>query len=146
MRLIFLLYFTATTSASASCYYPSGSIAPADIPCNHNPTEDSACCGQGFICLSNGLCQNPLVAAGEFGLYSRGSCTDQSWTSSQCPKFCVGDSDVKTGGQEVLKCLGGDDLYYCNDSDVANANCSSGSNIITFAGTYPPQFQNNHTH
>ena len=138
MLLIFILFATLhTTHASSSCYYPSGDLATTDIPCNQS-SGDSACCGQGFICLSNGVCQNPSLTSNEPGLYSRGSCTDKSWNSSQCPKFCVNPSapfnDVQTSGQEVLKCPGRDDLFYCNDSNASGANCTTGENIVTFSG------------
>jgi hypothetical protein len=43
-------------------------------------------------------------------------------------------NDVQTSGQEVLKCPGTNDLFYCNDSDATEANCTTGENIITFSG------------
>lgn len=116
MLLIFIFFLTLhTTYASPSCYYPSGDHASTDVPCSQS--GDSVCCGQGFICLSNGVCQNPLLISNEPGLYSRGSCTDQTWNSSQCPRFCVNPNapfnDVQTSGQELLKCPGRDNLFYC---------------------------------
>jgi hypothetical protein len=38
-----------------SCYYPDGSIAHPDQPCSSDGV--SACCGFGFACLRNGVCQ-----------------------------------------------------------------------------------------
>jgi hypothetical protein len=66
---------------AASCYYPDGTLS-RDVPCSSG--ADSACCGSGAICLSNGLC---LSTVQPFGL-TRGSCTDPSYKIKECTKLC----------------------------------------------------------
>ena len=73
-------------AVNKNCYFPNGKISAEDVACN--PNDDfSPCCGKqsdgtSAYCLSNGHC---LV---DFKL-SRGSCTDQSWGSSNCAQHCA---------------------------------------------------------
>ena len=61
------------------CYYPDGTLATLDSPCF--PDADvSFCCGNGTACLADQLCYNDG--------YIRGSCTDKTWNSPECPQFC----------------------------------------------------------
>jgi hypothetical protein len=46
----------AWTTVSEACYFPDGIQATDNTPCYKNGTV-SVCCGPGFTCLSNGLCQ-----------------------------------------------------------------------------------------
>jgi hypothetical protein len=73
--------------AVAECYYPDGTQAVDDMPCD-SEAEESACCGGGFgsVCLSNKLCQSP-----DEGLI-RGSCTSENWSSPECAQYCLGRS------------------------------------------------------
>ena len=66
-----------------TCYYPSGTSSSPDTPC-HSDDRASACCAQTDTCLSNGLC----LAQGGPELITRGSCTDESWQSPECPQYC----------------------------------------------------------
>lgn len=70
------------TTASKSCYYPDGIQATDNTPCNQNANASvGVCCGPGFTCLSNGLCQQ--------GQYLfRGTCTDSTWKNQDCPSYC----------------------------------------------------------
>ena len=74
-----------------ACYFPDGSVSPQDIPCHSffPAGGASACCGAADVCLNNKLCL--AQTGGE--LISRGSCTDQTWQSLECPQIC---SDGKT--------------------------------------------------
>lgn len=76
-------------NSSHSCYYPSGIISPGK-PCHPN-AKNSVCCGPGFECLDNGLCQtSPLIDTPyKFTLY-RSACTDPTFQDPACPHFCVG--------------------------------------------------------
>jgi hypothetical protein len=76
---LFVLLFSARTLAQ-TCYYPDKSIAQYDVPCNASASA-SACCGSGSWCLDNGLCL-------DYGSISRGSCTDESWQSTECCPYC----------------------------------------------------------
>lgn len=70
--------------ATQTCYWPDGSIAEsgAGLPCGSN-NEVSHCCSERDACLENGLCYGTGV-----GVPYRGSCTDQNWNSTKCPKLC----------------------------------------------------------
>lgn len=67
-------------SVLATCYYPNGDVSQDDyIPCPNS----EACCPKDAFCLSNGLCWTSL------NFLFRASCSDQSWTSPDCPKYCL---------------------------------------------------------
>ena len=92
MAYLYLLLFGGITSPSSAqslsqrtCYFPNGQVSHDDHPCDGN-AEHSTCCGgppTGAVCLSNKLCK------GIDGLLSRGTCTDPTWTSPDCPSFCA---------------------------------------------------------
>lgn len=67
----------------ASCYYPDGTYIAQDRPCIDNGTQESFCCGPGSMCLSDKTCYYPSTTQ-----YARGSCTDESFESPACPRFC----------------------------------------------------------
>lgn len=94
----FVLGFLASIVASRSCYFPNGNLAVGDTPCRDEAA--SACCGPDAICLTNGLCisvQQPYVIA-------RGSCTDDSWQSSDCPNRCKNGQFSVTCDKWRLSC------------------------------------------
>lgn len=67
-------------SVLATCYYPNGTESPDDdISCPNS----KACCPKDAFCLSNGLCWSSL------NFLLRASCTDQSWTSPDCARYCL---------------------------------------------------------
>ena len=88
-----ILWFSISiheTQGASSCWFPNGAPAPVSLPCNLTESE-SACCARGLTCLSNGVCQidQDLENANDkIGTMWRGSCTDRSWQSSDCPLFC----------------------------------------------------------
>lgn len=85
--LVVLALWTGPALAARTCYYPDGTISSGDLACDEN-AKHSACCGAppfGGTCLSTGICSG--IPSG--GL-SRGSCTDPTWQSDACPKFCIG--------------------------------------------------------
>jgi hypothetical protein len=81
LNLVLLLVLFPSLSV-ATCYYPNGNEATTDVQCT--PGDNSACCGSGSICLSNGLC---MSIAQPFGL-SRGSCTDPNFEIDECTSAC----------------------------------------------------------
>lgn len=85
----------AARSLAQQCYYPSGKVGTADIPCSTS-SDSTHCCGKTGICLSNGYCMETSEESGPLGLY-RGSCTDRNWGSS-CPQECLGGKLVKFPG------------------------------------------------
>ena len=88
--LLLFLTFVGRTSAlsqDAACYSPNGVIAGGNYPCFLDQ-EQSACCGSGTICEASGLCK----VEGSVGVSDliRGTCTDSTWASSECPLYCTG--------------------------------------------------------
>ena len=105
--------------AQALCYFPDGeTVAIHDTPCTDG--THSFCCGQGFACISNGLCKltEHVVDAGPGqSTFVRGSCSDKSW-GSNCPGFCVStrNGDTLSGAMGLAQCVGNqNDQYYCLD-------------------------------
>ncbi|KAH6856258.1 hypothetical protein B0I37DRAFT_442955 [Chaetomium sp. MPI-CAGE-AT-0009] len=125
--------------AEAACYYPSGRLSPNDTPCRDD-TPHATCCGQGYACLSNGMCQatgEELVKSGA-SEFVRGACTDKTWRSSSCPLFCIEEGvDFLDGGNGVAKCENtADDLYFCiNSRSAEEASCEENRKLLYFAGT-----------
>ena len=68
----------------ALCYYPNGQVSD-DLECIPTAPE-TACCGRGSTCLSNGVCES--TNSSDIASYFRGSCTDSTWISTLCPRFC----------------------------------------------------------
>lgn len=107
-----------------SCYFPSGSPAPDDEPCNASAPV-SHCCRKPSVCLSNGYCFN----AGTVVPYvlSRGACTDSTFQSPSCPQRC---KDVAPSGPlSVPAVLGFPNApaQYCCDSYNSSGSCSYSS-------------------
>jgi hypothetical protein len=138
LLLVLCLNFVGA-SGEKKCYYPDNTLAPSDSDCN--PGEDaSVCCGKGYVCLRNGVCQIDPSTTGENaefrGTIWRGSCTDQSWSSARCPNFCtllgtnLGNS---SSGQQLGKCPDMEDTYYCKTSDV-EYDCKDGSKVFQIRG------------
>lgn len=69
-------------------------------------------------------------------LYARGSCTDKTWTSSDCLSVCVNPKlDHVDGGNDMFKCDTNDKWFYCKEDVRPQPNCTSGGGgIITFGG------------
>jgi hypothetical protein len=75
------------------CYFRSGQLDVNDIPCTNLTTlsdVDVPCCAPGRQCLENRICSNTTGDPDP----SRGSCTDWSWQSGNCPQFCDSGMDV----------------------------------------------------
>lgn len=81
-----VLLAASSTALAQSCYYPDGSL-PTDyvyVPCTGDSV--SSCCipSEGDVCLASGAC---YYKSRNYPF--RGACTDKSWSSSKCPKFCM---------------------------------------------------------
>ena len=96
LRFLGIAWFSSSVPRAIGtqpCWLPNGSSAPTSLPCNSTQTE-SACCMNGMTCLSNGVCQlnQDLTDTNwPIGTMWRGSCTDRSWQSSDCPLFCYSE-------------------------------------------------------
>ena len=91
-----LLLFLLPQLVTATCYWQNStlapddpySIAPDDTACF--PDQDnSPCCGTGWTCLSDGVC---YINIDNGDYYYRGTCTDRTWNSQQCPGWCFSQS------------------------------------------------------
>ncbi|KAK8224035.1 hypothetical protein BKA81DRAFT_206574 [Phyllosticta paracitricarpa] len=79
---------SSTNSSTRDCFYPDG-VQSKGLPCFPDQAV-SPCCGRGFICLSNGLCEPgpDLRRTYQYKIY-RSACTDSTWNSSSCPRVCI---------------------------------------------------------
>ncbi|KAL2671231.1 hypothetical protein Neosp_013810 [[Neocosmospora] mangrovei] len=119
----------SSTLVHAQCYYPNGQDAPRDTPCKPD-AEASACCAEGYICVSTGMCQ--FVEDVGTGKFARGSCTNQDWSSSECPNFCTDAEGEDAGGTDVTRCQGYTDRFFCPRTQNANV-CKDESKALIFS-------------
>lgn len=119
----------------ARCWFPDGqTVAAQDVPCHS--TGNSTCCGQGWACLSNNICEKTSYAQGAGSQYVRGSCTDPTWNDANCPNFCdspaIGDN--QQGGIGMSPCPNSDLEWVCQDSAGSTANCEATLGVVVFQG------------
>jgi hypothetical protein len=89
VALILLNIVGATPGPHKVCYFPNGNVSVAE-PCNLDAAQ-SSCCTQGWICLTNGMCQANNASAKIYtSKFFRGGCTDQNWKDPACPQICRG--------------------------------------------------------
>lgn len=79
---VLVLLTSIGAAAAQDCYYPNGDLSPNDSPCSSE--VQGACCPLNWECLSNGLC---YLESEDY--YERHTCTDQSWSDSNCPNLCT---------------------------------------------------------
>ena len=100
-----LLLVVVIPHVRAVCYYPNGE-ANDDIPCNAGPV--SVCCTRGWTCLTNGVCQNDNDSS--CIAWGRHSCTDSTFNSPECPRFCQSGKTWATPSVGVEAVLTSDGL------------------------------------
>ena len=129
----FLLYCSLVHSL---CYFPNGAVSTQDTPCRDD-LDQSTCCGQGYACLTNNMCMatgKELQKAGATR-FVRGSCTDKSWRSGNCPNFCADpEKDNTGGGMGISQCPGTYKMFYCIDSAMDQVDCDKQQNVLVFQG------------
>lgn len=114
--------FLSVTLAAVGdiCFYPDGiTTEPTHKPCN-TTLSTSACCDPLDSCSTSGLC------LGRSGFVYRGSCTDRTWKSANCPTTCLGDpfnNQAYSGFTPLWPCggPGGNSFDFCCNSP--NRNC-----------------------
>jgi hypothetical protein len=117
------------------CFYPDGSQAQSDYACNLT-AEHSFCCAIGYNCLDNKIC----VAEG-YSDWNRGSCTDKTWNSPDCPRFCMDFSS--SGGSWLVNCGEKDVCCYDTLAEFPNDCCSAnltGQNPVSMLPGEPTPF------
>ncbi|KAE9975709.1 hypothetical protein EG328_003026 [Venturia inaequalis] len=118
-----------SNSSSNSCYYPSGIISPGK-PCHPN-ANNSVCCGPGFECLGNGICQtSPLIDTPYKHTLYRSACTDPTFQDPACPHFCVGADDNPQAGQGMQVCSPELGTYCCK----RDYDCCTNSTLVYTLG------------
>jgi hypothetical protein len=78
---------SAQLTVQSACYNPDGALAQGNFPCFLDQ-KNSPCCGSNTICEDSGLCK-VLDSVGVSDLI-RGTCTDPTWSSPECPAYCLG--------------------------------------------------------
>ena len=112
-RFILAIALSATL-VHAQCYYPDGGEALRDVPCKPD-AEVSACCAEGYICVSTGMCQFVEYAG--------------------TGRFAPDAEGEEAGGTDVTRCQGYTDRFFCPRSQNANV-CKDESKALTFSGKY----------
>ena len=112
-----LVSYFASAFAQQSCYWPDGSGIASEqgVWVNCHPSQDSACCRQGELCLSNGLCYGPFLGVvgpskplAYFGPNTdsmrktyRGACTVSDWSNeTACPSQWCNDGKEPIPGRQ----------------------------------------------
>ncbi|KAI9830953.1 MAG: hypothetical protein M1826_004069 [Phylliscum demangeonii] len=88
----------AQAGNTTRCYTPNGSFDRDGFPCNvtaANNGDGTSCCRANDVCYSSGICYQ-----GWSGVTYRGTCTDASFKSKNCPSMCL---DKVTDGQPWIQ-------------------------------------------
>lgn len=105
-NILFVLCLNFLAKAQVpSCFYPNGAHADHDYACNLT-SEVSFCCGINDVCLENKICVGNGYDGSTAMPWNRGSCTDPTWQSPDCPKFCYTDDPANkpSGGSWIVQC------------------------------------------
>ncbi|KAK1823995.1 hypothetical protein LTR12_001528 [Friedmanniomyces endolithicus] len=91
-----LLAFLGQAFAESQCYWPNHNAAPGNYTACNAAAPYSSCCRANEVCMTNGLCLQTQELANRL---SRGACTDQTFSSTACPKVC---DDIITGNSLTI--------------------------------------------
>lgn len=105
--------------ANNTCYSSTGTTTN-DTPCGIPGSNQ--CCGSGWDCLNNGLCQQHGTTA-----YSQGTCTNQNYDN--CLSFC--NVAAYEGATEVSSC--GTNSWCC--AGEVGLGAASGTNCCDTSST-----------
>ena len=104
LYLSLLIYFGTTwvviAASNNGICYDTDEVQISNSACDPE-AEVSVCCGFGFTCLSNGLCETYNKTTSWTGFWT-GGCTDVTWTSSACPKICNNDKNRQANFHSVV--------------------------------------------
>ena len=140
---IWLVALRQTAAQGTQCYYPNGNLAPSHTPCNTS-MGFSWCCLSTDVCLSNRLCfQQSETYTNRIG---RGSCTDSTWKSDNCPQYCKDGENVVRRCARVLLIAElavaitfDNTLYLASGSPDGTFCCDANSNSTTGLCQTPTQ-------
>ncbi|KAK0511556.1 hypothetical protein JMJ35_006129 [Cladonia borealis] len=102
------------TIVAQACHFTDGSEALAYTVCN-GTANVSHCCTAQEACLTNGLCYDAADQS-----INVGTCTDPSWSNTNCFQYCPNTTSFRNPSTNTLYRCGG--LYWC---------CSAGGNGTT---------------
>lgn len=107
------LCLATLVQAKGSCFYPGGYLSD-DVPCQDPSTGATMCCSSKAACLDTGLCKDisPKNKTSN-QKFIRATCTDPSWSSSQCPQHCVQSTITPPSGEQLLNHAG--EANYCGE-------------------------------
>jgi len=114
-----------------TCWLPDGKSFDnvGMIPCNstlEDSTEGSACCDPRDACTTSGMC------LGESGYTYRGGCTDSTFTSSNCPSYCLIGNYILSGEKRnPLSCYA--DNFQIQSSIRATTEAQTSIAAVTLA-------------
>ncbi|OJJ45816.1 hypothetical protein ASPZODRAFT_17253 [Penicilliopsis zonata CBS 506.65] len=130
--LIGALLLAALPSVIAdSCYDSDGDLASSNVACSDDGNV-TWCCSDGYYCMSNRLCE------WQTGDFYQGTCTDETWESSECPNICGDD-----GNPEVWECSTSEGTFCCGGTD--GSCCDNSTEIITLGQAMTIGYINNGT-
>ncbi|KAK4222744.1 hypothetical protein QBC38DRAFT_518515 [Podospora fimiseda] len=132
-----LLFLAQPCLAAKRCYYPGGKEA-FDQPCDPDAEVSVCCAGDGLNhrCLSNGLCAGTNQIA-------RGSCTDQSWKSTECAQVCLSNPTFLNRGSDLVSCrnvTGQNTDSYCCLPNQSGQCCDEGIGRFKILDSAPEIF------
>lgn len=136
--LVLLLARYGVRGADRKCYFPNGNWAPNDRVCGEREgSGDFFCCGEGYTCLSNGLCRPPtpprFLHSDWKSPYVRSSCTDRNWATFNCPgRMCLDrDHDIRDGSMGIARCLNDTrGRFQCTSDNVAEMVCDDEKSFV----------------
>ena len=83
LYLFYISFFgTSAVNPDAYCFTGNGTLS-SDLPCKTSD-DVSFCCGVGWSCLSNGLCQWRDSTS-----FAEGTCTDKTFPANSCLGLCL---------------------------------------------------------
>ena len=116
------------SSSNTTCYKADGTESTGNSPCGF--PNLSTCCGSGWYCLSNGLCQEHGTTA-----YSQSTCTNPNYEN--CLSFC--NKSQFDGFTEVSRCEASGNSWCCAGAagqGLGGPKCCD-TNLTTSLEPYP---------
>ncbi|KAL8381945.1 hypothetical protein RB595_005956 [Gaeumannomyces hyphopodioides] len=104
VRAVVVLGQQGQQNNNTQCFFPGGKVHEKGIACGSGAA--SSCCEPSQTCLSNGLCWNPAS-----NQVARVSCTDKTWNSDLCPRWCT--AEQRDSASELRQCSGSTNDWIC---------------------------------
>ncbi|KAH8657041.1 hypothetical protein BGZ60DRAFT_138330 [Tricladium varicosporioides] len=129
---ILVVFSIYATTIQGQCYFPGGSWASDQSPCDPYAFT-TLCCPSGWTCFSNNLCivtdLGAVKNAFPLGTAIRGTCTNPKWNNTACGDFCL-DNPVSANNGSLQNCGSG---KWCCDPAAAAGTCNCENGKGTFS-------------